>query len=85
MNDLTFYKYDVLHTKKEELSHLERMKIAHDIAQAMAFLHGSDVIHRDLKSKVRKGERGKREGRGRRGGGGEREIKRTYKSYRTYY
>ena len=49
---LTVYKYDVIHNKKEKLTQKERMKMAHDIAQAMVFLHGSGVVHRDLKSKV---------------------------------
>jgi len=41
--------YDVLH--RDALTHKERLIIASDVAKAMSFLHQSDVVHRDLKSK----------------------------------
>ena len=42
--------FDVLHTTSTPVSMEQRLKIAHDVAGIFAFLHKSDVVHRDLKS-----------------------------------
>lgn len=42
--------YDVLHVENQPMSVGVRLRIARDVACAMAFLHSSGVVHRDLKS-----------------------------------
>lgn len=42
--------FDILHTSSTPISLEQRYKIAYDVAGIFAFLHNSDVVHRDLKS-----------------------------------
>lgn len=42
--------FDILHTSSTPVSLEQRLKIAYDVAGIFAFLHKSDVVHRDLKS-----------------------------------
>jgi serine/threonine protein kinase len=44
--------YDLLHNADFDLTHVFRLRMMHDIAKGMAFLHGTEppIIHRDLKS-----------------------------------
>ena len=42
--------YDLLHKKKSQLSEIEKRKITKQVLSSVAFLHGHDVVHRDIKS-----------------------------------
>ena len=47
--------HDIIHTKKKiPLNFVQKISINQQIADACLFLHQSNIIHRDLKTKVRR-------------------------------